>query len=53
MSLIALKDTLTIQDINLDKKELLFDINPKRLESYWYRERAEHPSDNHYKIFCD
>ena len=49
----ALKDTFTIQDINLDKIDLLSDIKPKRLESYWERECAEHPSKNHCKIFCD
>ncbi len=49
----ALNDTFTIQDINLDKKDLLCNIKPKILESYWDRECSEHPSNNHCKIFCD
>ena len=47
----ALNDTFTIQFINLDKKDLLSDIKPKKLASYWKSECAEHPSNNHYKIF--
>ncbi len=49
----ALNDTYTIQEINLDKKNLLFDTDPKELEAYWNNECAEHPSNNHCKIFCD
>ena len=49
----ALNDTFTIQEINLDKKDLFFDTNPKRLEAYWNNECIEHPSNNHCKIFCD
>ena len=53
VSLMALNDTFTIQEINLDKKDLVFVINPKELEAYWNDECAEHPSNNHCKIFCD
>ncbi len=53
VSLMALNDTFTIQEINLDKKDLPYDINPKELEAYWNNECAEHPSNNHCKIFCD
>ena len=53
VSLMALDDRFTIQDINLDKKELLYDRKPKILESYWNSQCAEHPSNNHCKIFCD
>ena len=49
----ALDDKFTIQDINLDKRDFLYDIKPKRLKSYWISECAEHPSNNHCKIFCD
>ena len=49
----ALYDTFTIQEINLDKKDLSYDINPKELETYWNKEYAEHPNNNHCKIFCD
>ena len=53
ISLIALNDKFTIQEINLDKKDLSYDIEPKELEAYWNKECERHPSNNHYKIFCD
>ena len=49
----TLKDTFTILDINLDKKDLLYDKKPKRLEYYWNSDCAKHPSKKHCKIFCD
>ena len=49
----ALNDTFTIQEINLDKKDLSFDNKLKKIEAYWNNECAENPSNNHYKIFCD
>ncbi len=49
----ALNDTFTIQEVNLDTKSLSYDIQPKELKTYWYKECAEHPSNNHCKIFCD
>ena len=49
----ALNDTFTIQDINLDKKDLLCGVRPKELEAYWYIECEQHKSKNHCKIFCD
>ena len=49
----ALNDTFTIQDINLDKKDLAYDNKRKEIEAYWNYECAEHPSNNHCKIFCD
>ena len=49
----ALNDTFSIQEINLDKKNLAFDNKLKEIEAYWYDECAEHPSNNHCKIFCD
>ena len=53
VNLMALNDTFSIQDIKLDKKNLLYGINPKGLKDYWNKECAEHPSNNHCKIFCD
>ena len=53
VGLMALNDTFSIQDIKLDKKNLLCDTNPKGLEAYWNKECAEHPSNNHCKMFCD
>ena len=53
VSLMALNDTFTIQEINLDKKNLSFDNKLKEIEAYWNNECAEHPSNNHCMIFCD
>ena len=52
-SLIALNDTFTIQEINLEKKSLSTDIKPKEIEAYWINEFREYSSKNHYKIFCN
>ena len=49
----ALNDTFTIQEINLDKKNLSYDNKLKEIEAYWNNYFAEHPSYNHCKIFCD
>ena len=49
----ALNDTFTIQEINLDKKDLAYDNKLKEIEDYWNNECAEHPRNNHCKIFCD
>ena len=49
----ALNDTFTIQEMDLDTKNLLYDIKTKELEAYWNKECAQHPSNNHSKIFCD
>ena len=49
----ALNDTFTIQEINLDKKNLSYDNKLKKIEAYWNNECTEHPSNNHCKIFCD
>ena len=53
VSLMALNDTFTIQEINLDKKDLSYDNKLKEIEAYWNNECVEHPSNNHCKIFCD
>jgi len=49
----ALNGTFTIQEINLDKKDLSYDTKPKELESNWNKEYAEHQINNHCKIFSD
>ena len=49
----ALNDTFTIQEINLDKKDLSYDIDFEEIETYWNNEYTEFPSKNRYKIFCD
>ena len=49
----ALNDTFTIQEINLDKEGLSYDFKLKEIEAYWNNEYTEHSSKNHCKIFCD
>ena len=49
----AINDTFTIQEINLDKKNLAYYNKLKEIEAYWNIECVEHPSNNHCKIFCD
>ena len=53
VSLMALNDKFTIQEINLDKKDLSHDNKLKDIEAYWNNECAEHPSNNYHEIFCD
>ena len=48
----ALNDTFTIQEINLDKKDLSYN-KLKAVEAYWNEECLDHPSNNHCNIFCD
>ncbi len=49
----ALNDTFNIQEINLDKKDLSYNIELKEIEAIWNKECVEHTSNNHCKIFCD
>ena len=53
VSLMALNDTFTIQEINLDKKHISNDDKLKEIEAYWNNQCAEQSSNNHCKIFCD
>ena len=53
VSLMARNNTFTIQEINLDKKNLSYYNRLKEIEAYWNKECAEHLSKNHCKIFCD
>ena len=53
LSLMALNDTFTIREINLNKKNLSYSNKLKEIEAYLNNEFAEHPSNNHCKIFCD
>ena len=49
----ALNDTFTIQEMDLDTKNLSYDVKKKELEAYWNKECEQYSSSNHYKIFCD
>ena len=53
VSLMALNDKFTIQEINMDTKDLSYDIKAKELESYWSNECAKHPTNNDCKVYCD
>ena len=53
VSLMALNDTFTFKEMDLDTKNLSYDIKSKELEAYWHKECEQHPSNNHCKIFCD
>ena len=48
-----LNDTFTVQEINLDKKELAYENKLKEIEAYWNNECSKHPSNNNCKILCD
>ena len=43
----ALNNIFTIQEINLDSKDLSFNFKPKHLEAYQNNECAEYPGKNH------
>ncbi|KGG02661.1 hypothetical protein EU99_1623 [Prochlorococcus marinus str. MIT 9321] len=49
----ALNETFTIQEINLDKKDLSYDNNLNAIEAYWNYKCADHLSNKHCKIFYD
>ena len=49
----ALNDTFTIQEMDLDTKNAPYDTKAEELETYWNKECEQHPSNNHCKIFCD
>ena len=40
----ALNDTFTIQEINLDKKDLSFDNKLKKIEAYWNMKGLFYPN---------
>ena len=49
----ALKDTFTIQEINMDIKDLSYDMKEKELEFYCNNEGGQNPTDNRYKVLSD
>ena len=53
VSLMALNDTFNIKEMDLDTKDLSYDIKAKELEAYWNNECKEHPTNNHFKVYCD
>ena len=53
LSLMALNDTFTIQEMNMDTKDLSYDIKVKELEFYWNNEGEQNPTDNRCKVLSD
>ena len=49
----ALNDSITIQEMDIDKKDLSYDMKAKELEAYWINECKEHPTNNQCKVYCD
>ena len=43
----ALNDTFTIQEMDLETKDLSCDIKAKNIEAYWNKECEQYPSNNH------
>ena len=50
VSLMSLNDTFTIQEMDLDAKNLSYDIKAKELKAYWNKECEQHPFNNHCKV---
>ena len=53
VSLMALNDTFTIQEMDMDKKDISYEIKAKELETYLSNECKEHSTNNHCKVYCD
>ena len=53
VSLMALNDTFTIQEMNMDTIDLSYDIKVKELEFYWNNEGEQNPTNNRCKVFSD
>ncbi len=53
VSLMALNDTFTIQEMSMDTKDLSYDIKVKELEFHWNNEGEQNPTDNRYKVLSD
>ena len=49
----ALNDTFTLQEMNMDTKDLSYDIKVKELEFYWNNESEQNPTDNRCKVLSD
>ena len=49
----ALNDTFTTQEMNMDTKDLSYDIKVKELEFHWNNEGEQNPTDNRCKVLSD
>jgi hypothetical protein len=49
----ALNDTFTIQEMNMDTKDLSYDIKVRELEFNWNNEGEQNPTDNRCKVLSD
>ena len=53
VSLMALNDTFTIQEMNMDTKDLSYDIKVKEFEYYWNNQGEQNLTDNRCKVLRD
>lgn len=53
VSLMALNDTFTLQEMNMDTKDLSYDIKVRELEFNWNNEGEQNPTDNRCKVLSD
>ena len=49
----ALNDKFTFQEIDMDKKDLSYNINTKQFEAYLINECKEHFTNNNCKVYYD
>tara|TARA_B100000287_G_C20109643_1_gene573854 strand:+ start:116 stop:268 length:153 start_codon:yes stop_codon:yes gene_type:complete len=49
----ALNDTFTIKEIDMNAKDLSYNVKANGIEIYWENECEKHPTNNHCKIYCD
>ena len=47
----ALIDTFTVQEMNIDTKDLSYDKKAKGLEAYWKNEWKQHPTYKNCRFF--
>ena len=53
LGLMALNDTFTIQEMNMDTKDISYDIKVRELEFYWNNEGEQNSTDNRCKVLSD
>ena len=46
----AMNDTFTIQEVELDTKDFLYYIKAKEIKAYRNKECEQHPCNNHCKV---
>ena len=49
----ALNDKFTNQEVNMESKDISYDIKAKELEANWINECEKHPTDNLCNVYGD